>query len=57
MSELDHGKDADKKLPPSYVYREPFISDFSKPLPETLKVLDEKTALAKKRFQLKYIIQ
>lgn len=36
----EHGKDNYKKYPPSYIHREPFISDFTKPLPETLRALD-----------------
>jgi hypothetical protein len=56
MKEMDHGKEADKSLPPSYVYREPFISDYTKPLPETLKIIDEKNANAKKRYQTKYLV-
>lgn len=28
--EKEHGKDCDKKLPPSYVYREPYIPDPTK---------------------------
>jgi len=28
-----HGKDNHMKLPPTYVYREPFIADYTKPLP------------------------
>lgn len=31
--EKEHGKDVDQKLPPSYVYREPLILDYTKPLP------------------------
>lgn len=54
--ELEHGKDANKTLPPSYQYREPFIIDYTKPLPETLKILDERNANAKKRFQAKYVV-
>ena len=36
-----HGKDYEKKLPPSYVNRESLILDFEKPLPESLMTLDE----------------
>lgn len=31
-----------KRFPPSYVNREPFIADPTKPLPETVKSIDEK---------------
>lgn len=51
-----HGKDYDKKLPPSYVMREPFIPDPTKALPESLQTLDERRTNAKKRYQLKYCI-
>jgi hypothetical protein len=40
LREKEHGKDADKTLPPSYVYREPFIADYTKPITDTLKMLD-----------------
>ena len=33
LHEQVHGLDAEKHLPPSYVYREPFIADYTKPLP------------------------
>lgn len=54
--EKEHGRDADKALPPSYVYREPFIADYTKPISDTLKMLDERNANAKKRFQTKYVV-
>jgi len=56
MREKEHGKDAEKALPPSYVYREPFIADHTKPISDTLKMLDERNANAKKRFQTKYVV-
>lgn len=40
VKEKEHGKDAEEKLPPSYVYRQPLIIDYSKPVPDTLKMLD-----------------
>lgn len=40
--ENQHGKDFEKRFPPSYVYREPLILDYSKALPESLQTLDEK---------------
>ena len=43
-------------MPPSYVHREPLIIDYSKPLPETLKMLDDRNNNAKKRFQTKYVV-
>lgn len=43
-------------MPPSYVYREPLILDYSKPLPDTLKILDERNNNLKKRFQTKYVV-
>ena len=46
----------DKKLPPSYVYREPFIADYTKPLPEALQVLDEQKANLQKKYQVKYMV-
>ena len=54
--EKEHGRDAEEKLPPSYVYREPFIADYSKPLPKTLKILDEQKAQAQKKYQVKYMV-
>ena len=52
-----HGQDFDKHLPPSYIMREPFIPDPTKPLPESLRTLDERRISAKKRYQLKYCIE
>ena len=40
IQDKEHGKDADKILPPSYIYREPFIADYTKPITDTLKMLD-----------------
>lgn len=54
--EKEHGKDADKNLPPSYVYREPFIADYTKPLPDALQVLDQQKANQQKKYQVKYMV-
>lgn len=53
----EHGRDFEKKFPPSYVHRETYIADFTKPLPDNLKTLDEKRYNAKKRFQTKYLVE
>ena len=39
IQESKHGKDFEKKLPPSYVYREGYMPDPSKPVPDALKTL------------------
>lgn len=35
----EHGKDAERKLPPSYVHRERFIADPTKEVPEEVRRL------------------
>ncbi len=44
-------------MPPSYIYREPLIVDYTKPLPESVRILDERMANKKKRFQTKYVVE
>ena len=36
------------------MYREPFISDFTKPLPDALHILDQQKASQQKKYQVKY---
>ena len=44
-------------LPRSYIYREPFILDFEKPLPQALKTLDEQTMAKNKKYKVKYRVE
>jgi hypothetical protein len=53
----EHGKEAQKKLPPSYIYRERYIADPTKDIPEEVKQIEEKTKNAKKRYELRYVIE
>ena len=56
-SEIDHGKNIDSHLPPSYQHREPLILDHTKEYSPILKAYDIKNANAKKRYQMKYMIE
>jgi hypothetical protein len=45
VREMEHGKDYNERLPPSYH------------IPESMQTYDEKRMSAKKRYQLKYLIE
>lgn len=41
------------RLPPSWKYRETVILDRTKPIPEEIKIVDQRVKNAKKRYELR----